>query len=107
MRRSLGFRAKALHPRLYAAARIRGLRTRQNVGNDKALCCRPLRGLGPISKNLSFQSSEWSDRALSIYHVGDTSASPIIPSELFLSRYRSPQCQIADDLNQNVVGGVC
>src|SRR5262245_52377256 len=31
----LGFRADALHPRLYAAARIRGLRTRQNVGNDK------------------------------------------------------------------------
>jgi hypothetical protein len=24
-----------LHPRLYAAARIRGLRTRQNIGNDK------------------------------------------------------------------------
>src|SRR5262252_4758768 len=35
MRRSLGFRAKALHPRLYAAARIRGLKTRQNMGNDK------------------------------------------------------------------------
>src|SRR5262245_13751742 len=31
----LGFRADALHPRLYAADRIRGLRTRQNVGNDK------------------------------------------------------------------------
>jgi hypothetical protein len=30
----LGFRTAALHPRLYAAARIRGLRTRQNVGND-------------------------------------------------------------------------
>jgi hypothetical protein len=26
-----------LHPRLYAAARIRGLRTRQNVGNDKRI----------------------------------------------------------------------
>src|SRR5262245_21267335 len=34
-----------LHLRLYAAARIRGLRTRQNVGNDKALCCRLLRRL--------------------------------------------------------------
>jgi hypothetical protein len=31
----LGFRATALHPRLYSAARIRGLRTRQNPGNDK------------------------------------------------------------------------
>jgi hypothetical protein len=31
----LGFRAAALHPRLYAVARIRGLRTRQNMGNDK------------------------------------------------------------------------
>src|SRR5262245_46754020 len=31
----LGFRADALHPRLYAAARIRGLRRRQNVSNDK------------------------------------------------------------------------
>jgi len=31
----LGFRAKALHLRLYAVARIRGLRTRQNVGNEK------------------------------------------------------------------------
>src|SRR6266540_5589501 len=30
-----------LHPRLHADARIRGLSTRQNVGNDKALCCRP------------------------------------------------------------------
>src|SRR6266545_5186230 len=26
-----------LHPRLYSAARIRGLRTRQNVGKDKGL----------------------------------------------------------------------
>src|SRR5215813_11419253 len=34
-----------LHPRLYAAARIRGLRTRQNVGKDKALCRRLLRRL--------------------------------------------------------------
>jgi hypothetical protein len=30
----LGFRLR-LHPRLYAAARIRGLRTRQNEGKDK------------------------------------------------------------------------
>src|SRR5215475_7135530 len=34
-----------LHPRLYAAARIRGLRTRQNVGKDKASCRRLLRRL--------------------------------------------------------------
>jgi hypothetical protein len=34
-----------LHPRLYSAARIRGLRTRQNVGKDKALFCRLLRRL--------------------------------------------------------------
>src|SRR5262249_15336710 len=27
-----------LHHRLYAVARIHGLRTRQNVGNDEALC---------------------------------------------------------------------
>jgi hypothetical protein len=33
----LGFRAAALYPRLYAAARIRGLSTRQNVGEDKVL----------------------------------------------------------------------
>jgi hypothetical protein len=32
----LGLRL-TLRPRLYSAARIRGLRTRQNVGNDKAL----------------------------------------------------------------------
>jgi hypothetical protein len=31
--------------RLYAAARIRGLKTRQNVGNNKALPCRLLRML--------------------------------------------------------------
>src|SRR5262249_35603663 len=30
----LGFRAAALHPRLYSVARIRGLRTRQYVGKD-------------------------------------------------------------------------
>jgi len=36
----LGLRL-TLRPRLYAAARIRGLRTRQNAGNDKALLCRP------------------------------------------------------------------
>ena len=35
LRSYLGFRAVALHPRLYAAARIRGLRTRQNAGNGK------------------------------------------------------------------------
>jgi hypothetical protein len=29
-----------LHPRLYSAARIRGLRTRHNVSNDKAIRCR-------------------------------------------------------------------
>jgi hypothetical protein len=34
----LGFHAKALHPRLYAAARVRGLRTRQNAGNGKFDC---------------------------------------------------------------------
>jgi len=39
--------AAALHPRLYAAARIRGLRydihaLYKNVGNDKALLCRLL-----------------------------------------------------------------
>jgi hypothetical protein len=28
----LGFRAVALHPRLHSAARLRGLRARQNVG---------------------------------------------------------------------------
>jgi len=32
-----------LHPRLYSAARIRGLRTRQNAGKDKAPCFRLLR----------------------------------------------------------------
>src|SRR5262245_65675443 len=37
---SLGLRLTP-RPRLYAAARIRGLRTRQNVGNDKALPFRP------------------------------------------------------------------
>src|SRR5215813_100760 len=55
----LGLRL-TLRPRLYAAARIRGLRTRQNVGNDKrvkpgvARCSAPprldsiacIRGLG-------------------------------------------------------------
>jgi hypothetical protein len=35
LRRTWG--SAALHPRLYSAARIRGLRTRQNMGNDKAL----------------------------------------------------------------------
>ena len=38
----LGFRASALHPRLYSAARIRGLKMRTSIwrkslGNDKAL----------------------------------------------------------------------
>jgi len=32
----LGFRAAALHLRLYSIARIRGLRSRQNVGNGKS-----------------------------------------------------------------------